>query len=331
MARKKNTAQADEKIEDAVVINDNELAEHEVETRLSIAEKIAQIIDPDDKDYFCRIYREVRQRGGGNIQREFLERVDGYLVDEEYLAENFGGGVYLVRYTFKENGTPTSTSGNFTISDSYRPKSGSGAVTHSQEQQQKNPVASFLEGLNAEKVGGILAAIEGVRKIFAPPVDLTELMKVMLANKQQSVGDAVLIEALKGAQRQPTAPVSILDQIKQIQEVKEILAEEQEEVKQEENGGSTMDFIKTALSMLPTFLKQNNGDFGATGAQFRENPLVNNLLTSDPGLAEKFITAARDKFGEQQAKQLAEGFGYHADFVDRPQTQEPAPTANNGV
>lgn len=328
MARKK-TNDVKENVQDAEIVNETEYASNEVETRLSIAEKIAQIIDPDDKDFFCRIYREVRQRGGGNIQREFLERVDGFLVDEEYLAENFGGGVYLVRYTFKENGTPTSTSGNFTISDSYRSKSGSGSVTHS-EQQQKNPVASFLEGLNAEKVGGILAAIEGVRKIFAPPVDLTELMKVVLANKQQSVGDAVLIEALKGAQRQQQqqAPMNILDQIKQLQEVKEMLAEEQEEEKEQENGGSTMDFIKTALSMLPAFLKQNNGDFGATGAQFRENPLVNNLLASDPGLAEKFITAARDKFGEEQAKQLAEGFGYHAEFPSAQTTTEPAAPAN---
>ena len=89
-----------------------------------------------------------------------------------------------------------------------------------------------------------------------------------------------------------------------------------------------MDFIKTALSMLPAFLKQNNGDFGATGAQFRENPLVNNLLASDPGLAEKFITAARDKFGEEQAKQLAEGFGYHAEFPSAQTTTAPAAPAN---
>lgn len=283
--------------------------------QLSIAEKLAQIIDPENDELFCRIYKQSGNRNAPT--REFIERVDGVLVDEEYIAENYGGGCYFVRYVFKENGVTRNTSGVFTISETYRAKRGAPA----QEQQPKNMLAGLLENLTAEKVGGIVAAVEAVRKIFAPPVDLTKLMEAALSNRQQSVSDTVLLEAMKGI-KQPQQPRNLLEEVRQLQEVKAALIKdepgtiEENDEEDDDKGGPMNTIIKTALEMLPAFLQQNNNNYEATGAQFRNNPVVNNLLAKDPSLREKFIDAARHEYGDQKTQELARGFGLDVQFIE---------------
>lgn len=311
MARKKTTTT----VEETEVTPEEQTTQVELGGgQLSIAEKLAQIIDPENDELFCRIYKQSGNRNAPT--REFIERVDGVLVDEEYIAENYGGGCYFVRYVFKENGVTRNTSGVFTISETYRAKRGAPA----QEQQtQKNPLAGLLENLTAEKVGGIVAAVEAVRKIFAPPVDLTKLMEAALTNRQQSVSDAVLLEAMKGI-KQPQQPRNLLEEVRQLQEVKALIKDEpgtvENDDEEDDDKGGPMNVVKMALELLPTFLQQNNNNYEATGAQFRNSPVVNNLLAKDPTLREKFIEAARHEYGDKKTQELARGFGLDVQFIE---------------
>lgn len=310
MARKKTTTT----VEETEVTPEEQTTQVELGGgQLSIAEKLAQIIDPENDELFCRIYKQSGNRNAPT--REFIERVDGVLVDEEYIAENYGGGCYFVRYVFKENGVTRNTSGVFTISETYRAKRGAPA----QEQQPKNMLAGLLENLTAEKVGGIVAAVEAVRKVFAPPVDLTKLMEAALTNRQQSVSDAVLLEAMKGI-KQPNPPRNLLEEVRQLQEVKALIKDEpvtvEDEDEEDNDKGGPMNLVKTALELLPAFLQQNNNNYEATGAQFRNSPIVNNLLAKDPTLREKFIEAARHEYGDEKTQELARGFGLDVQFIE---------------
>lgn len=312
MARKKTTTT----VEETEVTPEEQTAQVELGGgQLSIAEKLAQIIDPENDELFCRIYKQSGNRNAPT--REFIERVDGVLVDEEYIAENYGGGCYFVRYVFKENGVTRNTSGVFTISETYRAKRGAPA----QEQQPKNMLAGLLENLTAEKVGGIVAAVEAVRKIFAPPVDLTKLMEAALSSRQQSVSDAVLLEAMKGI-KQPQQPRNLLEEVRQLQEVKALIKDEpgtvEEDDEEDNDKGGPMNYVKMALELLPAFLQQNNDNYEATGAQFRNSPIVNNLLAKDPTLREKFIEAARHEYGDKKTQELARGFGLDVQFIEPP-------------
>lgn len=312
MARKKTTTTVEE-----TEVTPEEQTPGQVELgggQLSIAEKLAQIIDPENDELFCRIYKQSGNRNAPT--REFIERVDGVLVDEEYIAENYGGGCYFVRYVFKENGVTRNTSGVFTISETYRAKRGAPA----QEQQPKNMLAGLLENLTAEKVGGIVAAVEAVRKIFAPPVDLTKLMEAALSNRQQSVSDAVLLEAMKGI-KQPQQPRNLLEEVRQLQEVKALIKDEPSTVEEDEEedndkGGKMNSIIPMAIEMLSTFLKTNNQNYEAAGAHFKNNSVVNNLLAKDPSLREQFIAAAREEYGDEKTQELARGFGLDVKFIE---------------
>ena len=312
MARKKTTTTVEE-----TEVTPEEQTTGQVELgggQLSIAEKLAQIIDPENDELFCRIYKQSGNRNAPT--REFIERVDGVLVDEEYIADNYGGGCYFVRYVFKENGVTRNTSGVFTISETYRAKRGAPA----QEQQPKNMLAGLLENLTAEKVGGIVAAVEAVRKIFAPPVDLTKLMEAALSNRQQSVSDAVLMEAMKGM-KQPQQPRNLLEEVRQLQEVKALIKDEQPTVEEEDEedndkGGKMSSIIPMAIEMLSTFLKTNNQNYEAAGAHFKNNSVVNNLLAKDPSLREQFIAAAREEYGDEKTQELARGFGLDVKFIE---------------
>lgn len=311
MARKKTTTT----VEETEVTPEEQTTQVELGGgQLSIAEKLAQIIDPENDELFCRIYKQTGNRNAPT--REFIERVDGVLVDEEYIAENYGGGCYFVRYVFKENGVTRNTSGVFTISETYRAKRGAPA----QEQQPKNMLAGLLENLTAEKVGGIVAAVEAVRKIFAPPVDLTKLMEAALSNRQQSVSDAVLLEAMKGI-KQPQQPRNLLEEVRQLQEVKALIKDEPATVEdddEEDNdkGGKMNGIIPMAIEMLSTFLKTNNQNYEAAGAHFKNNSVVNNLLAKDPSLREQFIAAARVEYGDDKTQELARGFGLDVQFIE---------------
>lgn len=281
----------------------------------TVAERLRDLIEQNESECISRIYKEDLRKGGG--LREFLERVD-YFVDEEYLAENYGSGRYVVRYEYKEKGERKKNTIPFVISGDYRPKAA--APVQVAAPAKTDALGAFLGNLTAEKVGGIMAAIQGIKAIFAPPpppVDMTELIKA-LAAPRQNIGDAVLIKALEGVNRPAPAPApSILDQIKQINEVKEILG-----ASEGAGGNDTMDkFINMGLSMLPALLQRNGGNYQAAGAAVKENPFINGLIEKDPELLARFCTATAEKYGEQAARELAAGFGYS--YENAPQQQEP--------
>lgn len=308
----------------------------ETSTELSITERLALIIDPEADDYFSRVYRETNSQRGGAVNREFLERVDGVLVDEEYIAENYGGGRFFVRYTYHEKGVLKNTSTTFSIAGEYRPKSLRGQVT--QAPPQKSRLASFLDGLTADKVVAFTGALEAFKKFIAPPppVDVTGLIKALLEHqKPQPMSEAIVLEAIKGSNR-PAPPVaSPLELVEQAEKIKALVrkgAPETNETddEEEENGGTVMNLIKTALELLPGYLAKNNNNFEATGAQFKDNLLIKTLLAKDPDLAGEFVDAARAEYGDQKAQELARGFGLDVQYVEpqeEPQQLENKQTA----
>lgn len=294
----------------------------ETSTELSITERLALIIDPETDDYFSRVYRETNSQRGGAVNREFLERVDGVLVDEEYIAENYGGGRFFVRYTYHENGVLKNTSTTFSIAGEYRPKSLRGNITLPPE--KKSPLASFLEGLTAEKVVAFTGALEAFKKFIAPPpppVDVTGLITALLEHqKPQPMSEAIVLEAIKGSNR-PAPPVaSPLELVEQAEKIKALVKkgapENEPEEEEEENGGTVMNLIKTALELLPGYLAKNNNNFEATGAQFKDNTLIKGLLAKDPNLAGEFVDAARAEYGDQKAQELARGFGLDVQYIE---------------
>ena len=299
-----------------------EAAPVETSTELSITERLALIIDSEADDYFSRVYRETNSARGGAVNREFLERVDGVLVDEEYIAENYGGGRFFVRYTYHENGVLKNTSTPFSIAGEYRPKSLRGQVT--QAPSQKSPLASFLEGLTAEKVVAFTGALEAFKKFIAPPpppVDVTGLITALLEHqKPQPLSEAIVLEAVKGSNRPATPVASPLELVEQAEKIKALVQkgvpETIETDEEEENGGTVMNLIKTALELLPGYLAKNNNNFEATGAQFKDNILIKGLLAKDPNLAGEFVDAARAEYGDQKAQELAKGFGLDVQYVD---------------
>ena len=319
----KITRETDEQPEEATV---------ETSTELSITERLALIIDPEADDYFSRVYRETNSARGGAVNREFLERVDGVLVDEEYIAENYGGGRFFVRYTYHENGVLKNTSTTFSIAGEYRPKSLRGQVT--QAPAQKSPLASFLEGLTAEKVVAFTGALEAFKKFIAPPppaVDVTGLITALLEHqKPQPMSEAIVLEAIKGSNRAAPPVASPLELVEQAEKIKALVnkgvPETTETDEEEENGGTVMNIIKTALELLPGYLAKNNNNFEATGAQFKDNILIKGLLAKDPNLAGEFVDAARAEYGDQKAKELAKGFGLDVQYIDP--TEEPQQIEN---
>lgn len=279
---------------------------------LSASERIAEIKARGEiQGVKSRIYA-VTSKG-----REFVGTYDD-IAEDDFLAEKYGPGKYLVFYIYRDKqGRRVQTSENFNISELYR---GTRDNVQAQAAHAGGTLGGFLENITAEKVAGIMAAVQGLKAIFAPPpppVDMTELLKA-LAAPRQNIGDAVLIKALEGVNRPAPAPApSILDQIKQINEVKEILG-----ASEGAGGNDTMDkFINMGLSMLPALLQRNGGNYQAAGAAVKENPFINGLIEKDPELLARFCTATAEKYGEQAARELAAGFGYS--YENAPQQQEP--------
>lgn len=316
-----------------------EAAPVETSTELSITERLALIIDPEADDYFSRVYRETNSQRGGAVNREFLERVDGVLVDEEYIAENYGGGRFFVRYTYHEKGVLKNTSTTFSIAGEYRPKSLRGNITLPPE--KKSPLASFLEGLTAEKVVAFTGALEAFKKFIAPPppppppVDVTGLITALLEHqKPQPMSEAIVLEAIKGSNR-PAPPVaSPLELVEQAEKIKALVKKgvpetNETDEEEEEDGGTVTNLIEKGLKLLPMFLNMNGGNFEKTGAAFRDNEDLKKLIVDDPNLADNFIAAARAKYGDEKAQALARGFGLDIQYVEPP--EEPHQLENQHI
>lgn len=283
---------------------------------LTASERIAEIKARGEiQGVISRIY-SITSKG-----REFVGKYDD-IAEDDYLAEKYGPGKYMVFYIYRDKeGRRVQTSENFNISELYR-----GTRDNVPARAANAPagglLGGFLENITAEKVAGIMAAVQGLKAIFAPPpppVDMTELIKALAAPKQ-NIGDAVLIKAMEMTRPAP-APVaapSMLQQIKDIQAVKELLNDSAESA----GGNDTMNMLVNAgLKMLPAILAQHGGNYQQAGAAVRDNPLISGFVEKDPELLGEFCAAVRDKYGAQAARDLAAGYGY--DFGEETPAQAP--------
>lgn len=282
---------------------------------LTASERIAEIKARGEiQGVKSRIYA-VTSKG-----REFVGTHDD-IAEDDYLAEKYGPGKYLVFYIYRnKDGVRVQTSENFNISELYRGTRDN--VPAQSAHAHGVTLGGFLENITAEKVAGIVAAVQGLKAIFAPPpppVDMTELIKA-LATPKQNIGDAVLIKAMEMTRpaSQPVAAPSMLQQIKDIQAVKELLSDSAESA----GGNDTMNMLVNAgLKMLPAILAQHGGNYQQVGAVVRDNPLISGMIEKDPELLGEFCAAVRDKYGVQAAKDLADGYGY--DFGEETPAQAP--------
>ena len=274
---------------------------------LSASERIAEIKARGEiQGVKSRIYA-VTSKG-----REFVGTHDD-IAEDDYLAEKYGPGKYLVFYIYRDKqGRRVQTSENFNISELY--KGTRDNVPAQAAHEHGVTLGGFLENITAEKVAGIMAAVQGLKAIFAPPpppVDMTELIKALAAPKQ-NIGDAVLIKAMEMTRPAP-APVaapSMLQQIKDLQAVKELLNDSAEGA----GGNDTMNMLVNAgLKMLPAILAQHGGNYQQAGAAVRDNPLISGMIEKDPELLGEFCAAVRDKYGAQAARDLAAGYGFTFD------------------
>ena len=274
---------------------------------LSASERIAEIKARGEiQGVKSRIYA-VTSKG-----REFVGTHDD-IAEDDYLAEKYGPGKYLVFYIYRDKqGRRVQTSENFNISELY--KGTRDNVPAQAAHEHGVTLGGFLENITAEKVAGIMAAVQGLKAIFAPPpppVDMTELIKALAAPKQ-NIGDAVLIKAMEMTRPAP-APVaapSMLQQIKDLQAVKELLNDSAEGA----GGNDTMNMLVNAgLKMLPAILAQHGGNYQQAGAAVRDNPLISGMIEKDPELLGEFCAAVRDTYGAQAARDLAAGYGFTFD------------------
>lgn len=317
MARPKKQIIDETPVIETPVIETEETEEAEAREvyEMTASERIAEIKARGEiQGVISRIY-SITSKG-----REFVGKYED-IAEDDYLAEKYGPGKYMVFYIYRDKeGRRVQTSENFNISELYR-----GARENVPAQGTHAPagiLGGFLENITAEKVAGIMAAVQGLKAIFAPPpppVDMTELIKALAAPKQ-NIGDAVLIKAMEMTRPAP-APVaapSMLQQIKDIQAVKELLNDSAEGA----GGNDTMNMLVNAgLKMLPAILAQHGGNYQQAGAAVRDNPLISGMIEKDPELLGEFCAAVRDKYGAQAAKDLAAGYGY--DFGEETPAQAP--------
>lgn len=285
---------------------------------LPITERLKIIIDKDDQDYYSRVYRQTQNSRGGQPLNEFLERVNGVLVDEDWLQENYGGGRYFVRYTYRKGGVICNNSTTFAIAG---PQQLAGVP---QQPRSGGMLEHFLNNLTEDKIAGICGAFAAVKKLFEPPkpaVDMTELMKAVLMREKPQMSETLIMKALEGASRpQPQAsPLELVQQAEQIKALVQkgapaVVAGEEDDDDKEE--GKMTNLIEKGLKLLPMFLNMNGGNFEKTGAEFRDNEDLKKLIVDDPQLADNFVAAARAKYGDEKAQALARGFGLDIRYVD---------------
>lgn len=310
--------------------------------------------DPDDiieelenlrdkgAEIYGRVYRiENPQDPPTTQKRTFLYELD-VPVYENYILQRSGPGVYKLRYKARtQDGSTIKKDVTFRIQGETSEKSPVREILGIQEERQTQaapqipqaaPARSFLDillnGLTADKITAFGISLKALKDLFSPPPpptpDYMRLIEILAGNQQkQSVSDAILIKCMDSMEKQHQPP-TILQQIKELQAVKEAVKDETEN---QEQGGENMNMmIKMALEYLPLLLKKNNNDFKAVGQQAAQNPMIQDLIKKDGNLAQQFINAALKQYGPQAAQQLAAGFGYTSQYIP-PQAAPVSPQA----
>lgn len=288
----------------------------------------------------CRVYREISRAENGKIIRAFCGKFDT-VVDEQDVGEAFGPGKYCLQFTWRANGERKDTTRIYNIGKEFaKPeKSEEGAaaavagtpaaaaVIAPQANAAGGLIGNLLGNLTADKVAAGFAILDGVKKFLAPPPapDYTPLFKMMLeTNRGQTVGDAVVIEALKQANK-PAAPApTVMEQINNLKAVRDAFAGDFAGGEQSTRGSDKMDaLIEIGLKHLPDLLAKHNNNYKAVGAEVAQMHLVQNLIKSDPNLTNDFFAVAAEKYGKDAAMQLANGFGVQIDFPEGEAAQQP--------
>ena len=264
----------------------------------------------------ARIYRVEKPSN----KKVYVGNYEGGFVYEEHVAENYGGGSFWIFYTWinKDPGKIERSSSTMTIADDIgRPREIAPAAPSS-------PINNLLNNITADKVAVVVAAIEGIKKIFSPQIDFNKMFEIMATPRSPSVSDAVMVKMLEGIQQNnaPTGRASISEQLQDLRNLKELAGEIVTPKSDNDNGGDTMDMIlKMGLPMLANLVKTNGGNMKAAGESVRGNPYVDGLIASNPAVAKKFFEAVAEQYGDDAAKQLADGYGYD---VSRAQVEGPA-------
>lgn len=318
-----------------------------------ILEEIAAAGGAEQTNLKCRVYRIIET--GGKTKQEYCG-VFEKVVNESDVAESFGGGDYSVKYSWRNSEGRQETTRVYNISkDIFKPiekssdEGPAGTVAGTPAAPAPVPAASpaggmlgsLLGKLSADKIAAGFAILEGVKKFLAPPPppDYTPLFKMMLeTNRGQTVGDAVVIEALKQANK-PAAPApTVMEQINNLKAVRDAFAGDFAGGENSNRGSDKMSyFIDKALEILPDMLAKHQNNYRAVGAEAAKNSMVQALIKNDPALTQEFFNAAVQTYGPAAAKQLADGFGIALNIEEPPaepapqitQQQEPAPPAAN--
>ena len=295
--------------------------EKENEEQQEFLEKFDEELN-DAPEVEGKVYRIIQPDGAGRETRECVGKVFE-LVDDDYLGRKFGGGLYVVRYKITlSSGKIERRDKRYRISSTYNQKS---------ESVQTNGdsfamLSGILGGLSVEKIAVFSAAVEAMKKIFAPPppppqIDVVKLLDVLTRNQQAAapspVSDQIAMKALEQMNKPVKVP-TLAEQMKQFKEVQEMFnqapqvveGDEEEGEEEEDEEGDEMDFvIKQALKLFPALLEKNGGDYAKAGAAAAAKPVVAGIINSDPELLEKFKAVAAEQYGAENAEALAKGFG----------------------
>ena len=291
--------------------------------RETLAERLEALCLDDGAELHARLYRVQKAANGKG--RVFVGALDDY-ADEEYIAEQYGGGTYLICYTWKENGRTQRTTTQMTIAEEY------GRDKAAPVENKSFFARIFGEGFSSDDLAAGIGLLKTVRDIIAPPqpqIDIPALITALNSNKAPSVSDSVMIAAMDSLKAQNNKN-SISQQIQDLRALKELTGDSSEVLGSDEEEGAdhNMDIIiKTGMSLLQGLLQKNNDNYQAAGEEARKNATVNALLLENRDLAQKFFEAAAAKYGDTAAQQLAEGFGFN---ITRQQPAGQIPAENKG-
>lgn len=280
-----------------------------------------------------RIYRVLSpaDTSPGRCMTELVGVVDSF-VDEDYVGRNYGPGRYKLRFRIKREGSkPIDRNVIFSVGREYekfvkkndvQPAGGrsSSMCSESGTSSTAGLVQSFLGSMTAEKVAGIVAAVEAVKSLLTPKQpDYMRLFEILARREEPkpAFSDSVVISAINSLKEKNTQP-SIFEQIRDVSRLKDLLIKDEGDEKETE--GDDMNFLlKTAFQYLPQLLAKNGNNYEEAGRQAASMPMVKDIVTNDPQLAKHFFVRARDRYGLEAAQQLARGFGLN---LSEPKVQD---------
>lgn len=279
----------------------------------------------NQKEIYGRVYRITSPVDSvGRPSSEFVGKVTER-VFEDYIGPIFGPGRYKIHYRVtRSDGSKFERDEYFNIGKEFAKKEPAAPV---QAPAPSLDLGGLLGGLTVEKITAIGAGLKLIKDFLAPPppppaVDVAKLLEIFAANNRpQPVSDALLIQAMQSLQKNNAAP-SLIQQMRELKEAKEILTDEIGADGNDGEGGQMSFLIEQGLKLLPSLLTANNNNFQAAGVQVRENPMVAGLIRNNPDLAQEFIKRAALTYGRENAENLARGFGLQLTPVQPQEQQE---------